>query len=68
MSMLGLAHLRGGRSSLWASSAGLGFIKQIGCGLLGLWLPRNEGIEKKMETIIMAYIRITIRVHSFIPS
>ena len=32
------------------------------------WLAGNEGMEKKMETIIMGYIGITTRIHSFIPS
>ena len=35
--------------------------------LTGLWLVWNEGMENRMETIIMGYIGITIRVHSFIP-
>ena len=33
-----------------------------------LRLAGNEGMEKKMETTIMGYVGITMRVHSFIPS
>ena len=29
---------------------------------------RDEGMEKRMETIIMGYIGATIGIHSFIPS
>ena len=33
-----------------------------------LWLARNEGMEKKVETTIMGYIGTTIAIHSmFIP-
>ena len=34
----------------------------------GLWLAGNEGMERNMETAILGYIGITIRIHSFIPS
>ena len=34
----------------------------------GLWLAGNEGMGKKMETTIMSYIGITIRIHADIPS
>ena len=34
----------------------------------GLWLPGNEGMEKKMEITIMGYMGTTIRIHYFIPS
>ena len=37
-------------------------------GFTGLWLAGNEGMETKMETTIMSYIRTTRRIHSFIPS
>ena len=37
-------------------------------GITYLWLAGNEGIEKKMETILMGCIGTTIRTHSFIPS
>ena len=33
----------------------------------GLALAGNDGMEKNMETIIMGYIRTTIRIHPFIP-
>ena len=33
-----------------------------------LWLPGNEGVEKKMETTIMGYIWTTRRTHSDILS
>ena len=33
----------------------------------GLWLAGNQGLDKKMETTIMGYIGISIRIHSFIP-
>ena len=33
-----------------------------------LWLAGNEGLEKKMETTMMAFTGTTIRIHSFIPS
>ena len=32
-----------------------------------LWLARNAGMEKKMDTTITVHIGPTIRIHSFIP-
>ena len=32
-----------------------------------LWLAGNEGTEKKMAIIKMAYIGTTIRIHDLIP-
>ena len=40
-------------------------VSGLGCRL---WLVGNEGMEKKVETTIMCYIGIAIRIHSFIPS
>ena len=37
-------------------------------GFTGLWLTRNAGMEKKMESTIMGYIGTTISIHSCIPS
>ena len=34
----------------------------------GLWLAADEGMQKKMETTVMGYIRTTIRIDSFTPS
>ena len=33
-----------------------------------IWLAGNEGLEPKVETVIVGYIGTTIRIHSFIPS
>ena len=33
-----------------------------------VWLAGNDGMEKKMETSIMDYLGITMRIHSIIPS
>ena len=32
------------------------------------WLAGNEEMDKKMETAVMGYIRMTVRIHFFIPS
>ena len=37
-------------------------------GIPGLRLAVNEGLEKEMETTIMGYMGISIRIHSFTPS
>ena len=47
-----------------AEGSGIG---DHGLGFPGLWLAGNEGMEMQTETIIMGYIGITIRIHSFIP-
>ena len=35
---------------------------------IGLWLARNKGMERKIETTKMGQKGTTIRIHSFIPS